>query len=65
MTKGKTCLRALFFSKRADCLVAKLTSDSVLRIRFLGYPSLIRRNLNLGRFSLNIVSEEFVLGNLL
>ena len=65
MTKGKTCLRVLFFSKRADCLVAKLTSDSVLRIRFLGYPSLIRRNLNLERFSLNIVSEEFVLGNLL
>ena len=59
MTTGKTRLRVLFFSKRADCLVAKLTSDSVLRISF--YPSLIRRNLNLERFSLNIVSEEFVL----
>ena len=61
MLKGKTRLRVLFFSKRADCLVAKLTSDSVLRISFLGYPRLLRRNLNLERLSLNIVSEEFVL----
>ena len=56
-----TRLRVLFFYKRADCLVAKLTSDSVFRIRFLGYPLLIRRNLNLERLSSNIVSEEFVL----
>jgi len=60
VTKGKTRLRVLFFCKRADCLVAKLTSDSVLRISFLGYPRLIRCNLNLERLSLIIVSEEFV-----
>ena len=61
VTKGKTRLHVLFFCKRADCLVAKLTSDSVLRISFLGYPRLLRRNLNLERLSLNIVSKEFVL----
>ena len=61
MTKGKTRLRVLFFCERADCLVAKLTTDSALRISFLGYPRLLRRNLNLERLSLNIVSEEFVL----
>ena len=61
MTKGKTCLRVLFFRKRADCPVAKLSSDSVLRISFLGYPRLLRRNLKLERLSLNVVSEEFVL----
>ena len=59
MTKGKTCLSVLFFRKRADCLVAKLSSDSVLRISFLGCPRLLRRNLNLERLSLNVVSEEF------
>ena len=47
VTKCKTRLRVLFFCKRADCLVAKLTSDSVLRISFLGCLRLIRRNLNL------------------
>ena len=61
MTKGKTHLRGFFFCKRADCLVEKLTSDSVLHISFLGYPRLIRSNLNLERLSLNIVSEKFVL----
>ena len=61
MTKGKTRLRVLFFYKRADCLVAKLTSDSVLRISFLGCLRLIRSNLNLERLSSNIVSEEFVI----
>ena len=62
MTKGKTRLRVLSFCKKADCLVAKSTSDSVLRISFLGYPRLLRRNLNLERLSfVNIVSEEFVL----
>ena len=61
LTKGKTGLRLVFFCKRADCLVAKFTSDSVLRKRCLGYPRLLRRNLNLERLSLNIVSEEFVL----
>ena len=61
MTKGKTRLRVLFFCNRADCLEAKLTSDSVLRIPFLGYPRLIRRDLNFERLSSNIVSEEFVL----
>ena len=60
VTKGKTRLRVFLFCKRADCLVAKLTSDSVLR-KFLGYPRLLRRNLNLERLYLNIVSEEFVL----
>ena len=59
VTKGKTRLRVLLICKRADCLVAKLTSDSVLRISFLGYPRLIRRNLNLKRLSPNIVSEEY------
>ena len=57
MTKGKTRLRVLLFCKRADCLVAKLTSDSVLRVSFLGYPRLIKRNLNLERLSTNIVSD--------
>ena len=61
VTKGKTGLRLLFLCKRADCLVAKLTSDSVLRIRCLGYSRLLRRNSNLERLSLYIVSEEFVL----
>ena len=61
MTKGKIRLRVLFFCNRADCLVAKLTSDSVLRISFLGYPRLISRDLNFERLSSNIVSEEFVL----
>ena len=59
MTKGKTRLRVLFFCNRADCLGAKLTSDSVLRISFLGYPRWIRRDLNFERLSSNIVSEEF------
>ena len=44
VTKCKTRLRVLFFCKRADCLVAKSSSDSVLRISFLGCK---RRNLNL------------------
>ena len=44
-----------------DCVVAKLTSDSVLRISFLGYLRLIRCNLKFERLSLNIVSEEVVL----
>ena len=61
MTKGKTRLRVLFFCNRGDCLEAKLTSDSVLRISFLGYPRLIRRDLNFERLSSNIASEEFVL----
>ena len=61
MTKGKIHLRVLFFCNRADCLVAKLTSDSVLRISFLGYPRLISRDLNFERLSSNTVSEEFVL----
>ena len=61
VTKGKIRLRVLFFYNRADCLVAKLTSDSVLRISFLGYPRLISRDLNFERLSSNIVSEEFVL----
>ena len=61
VTKGNTRLRVLFFRKRADCLVAKFTSDSVLSISFLGYPRLLRRNLNLERLTLNNVSEEFVL----
>ena len=61
MTKGKIHFRVLFFCNRADCLVAKLTSESVLRIRFLGYPRLISRDLNFERLSSNIVSEEFVL----
>ena len=59
MTKGKTRLRVLLFCKRADCLVAKLTSDSVLRVSFLGYLRLIKRNLNLERLSTNIVSEVY------
>ena len=61
MTKVKTRLRVLLFCNRADCLVAKLTSDSVLCIRFLGYKRLIRRDLDFKRSSLNTVSEEFVL----
>ena len=36
VTKGKTRLRVLLFCKRADCLVSKLISDSVLCIRFYG-----------------------------
>ena len=61
VTKGKIRLRVLFFCQTADRIVSKLTSDSVLRMSFLGYPRLLRRNLNLERLSLNIVSEEFVL----
>ena len=60
MTKGKTRLRVLFFCNRIDCLVEKLTSDSVLRISFLRYLLLIRRNLNLESSS-HTVSEELVL----
>ena len=61
MTKGKTRLRVLFFCNRADCLLAKLTSDSVLPISFIGYPRLIRRDVNFERLPSNIVSEKFVL----
>ena len=63
MTKGKTRLRVLFFCNRADRVVAKLTSHGVLRISFLGYPRLIRRDLNFGNLSSNIVSEEFALSS--
>ena len=48
-------------AKETNCPVVKLTSDSVLRISFLGHPRLISCNLNLERLSSNIVSEVFVL----
>ena len=41
--------------------MAKLTSDSVVCISLLGYPCLIRHDLNFEKLSSNIVSEEFVL----
>ena len=42
------------FCKRADCLVAKLTSGSVLRIRFLGFFLLDRAQFKFGK----VVSEH-------
>ena len=59
--KARLGKQVLFFCKRADCLVTKLTSDSVLRKSFLGYPRLIRRNLNLERLSSNIFNKNLVL----
>ena len=48
MTKGKTRLRVLLFCKRADCLVAKLISDSVLRISFT-VSALIKAQFKFGK----------------
>ena len=49
MTKGKIRLRVLFFCKRADCLAAKLTSDSVLRISFFRVSALIKTQFKFGK----------------
>ena len=59
MTKGKICFRVVFFCSRADCLAVKLTFDNAVRISFLGYPRVIRRDLKFERFSSNVALEEF------
>ena len=49
MTKGKTRLSVLFFCRRADCHVAKLTSDRVLRISFFRVFALIKAQFKFGK----------------
>jgi hypothetical protein len=48
VTKGKICFRVVSFCSRADCLAAKLTFDSAVRI-----------SLKFERFSSNVALEEF------
>ena len=50
---------------RADCLSAKLTFDSVAYITFFGYRRALRRDLQIHRLFLNVVSEVFVHRSLL
>ena len=45
VTKAKICLFDFVFCCRPDCLLLKLTSDSVFCISFSGYPRDMRRDL--------------------
>ena len=64
VTKGKICLFDFVFCCRADCLLLKLTSDSVFCIIFSGYPRDMRRDLKFEILSSNAALEEFVLRSL-
>ena len=64
MTKGEIFLRVFFFSCRADCLFAKLTSDNVVCIILWGYPRVMRHDIKFEILSSNVVSEEIVLSSL-
>ena len=62
VTKGISLSAVLCFcGLRADCLMAKVTSDKELSVYFFGYPRASRRRLK----SLNVVFEEFVLSSLI
>ena len=64
VTKGEIFLRVFFFSCRADCLFAKLTSDNVVCIILWGYPRVMRHDIKFEILSSNVVSEEIVLSSL-